>query len=146
VLRRTRRSSPAAEPRRVTALEYYGAKVMPDYSGWWVYALGAASDGHVFYAGQSNSLLRRLDDHRREYPELFDWAQVYLIPVTGQAHADRVELELIDYYQPECNVVGRADELAAHLRRENRPLKPGHQFSPRSSPRTRSLDSGQAVN
>jgi excinuclease UvrABC nuclease subunit len=105
---------PAAQlepPRVVTALEFRQAQLMPDYSGFWCYALGHRVDRHIWYAGQSESLLRRLDDHRRAHPEMFDQAQIYLIPVRDQAQADLVELELIDYYQPECNRSGRADDL-----------------------------------
>ena len=132
-----------AAPRPViTALEYYGASLMPDYSGWWVYALGARPGdprpGHVFYAGQSESLLRRLDDHRRvTFPEKFDPARVWLIPVRDQARADVVELEMIEFYQPECNAVGRADLLRARLRKQNKPIQKG------SSVPVTLLDSGQ---
>jgi len=115
---RKQAAEPAEQPRAVTALEFRQAQLMPDYTGWWVYALPHRDDGHIFYTGQSESLLRRLDDHRRAHPQMFDPKRIYLIPVRDQAQADLVELELIDYYQPECNRSGRADDLRriAHQR------------------------------
>lgn len=98
-------------PRAVTALEFHAAALFPDYSGWWVYALGHRDDGHIFRAGQSESLLRRLDDYRRTYPEAFDLARVWLIKVRDESEADLVELNLINYYQPEYNTAGRAEDL-----------------------------------
>jgi excinuclease UvrABC nuclease subunit len=98
-------------PRKVTALEFHQAELMPDYSGHWCYALGHQGDGHVWYAGQSESLLRRLDDHRRAHPQMYDPALVYLIKVRDQTEADLVELQLINSYQPECNLAGRAEDL-----------------------------------
>jgi hypothetical protein len=125
----------------VTALEYFKAALMPDYGGWWVYALGACDadprPGHVFYAGQSEHLLRRVADHANTYRQLFDPARVWLVKVRDQARADLVELELIEFYQPEYNAVGRADVLRARLRRQNKPLQKG------SSVPVRLLDSGQ---
>lgn len=99
------------QPPRLSALEYHEAELMPDYSGFWCYALGHRDDGHIFYAGQSESLLRRLDDHRRSHPEMYDMRRIYLIPVRDGAQADLVELQLIDFYQPECNLAGRTDDL-----------------------------------
>jgi hypothetical protein len=110
----TRRQAPETAPSvplAVTALEFRRAVLMPDYSGPWCYALGHQADGHIWYAGQSESLLRRLDDHRCAHPEMFDPGQVWLIKVRDLAQADLVELELIDFYQPECNLSGRADDL-----------------------------------
>jgi hypothetical protein len=108
---------------RVTALEYYGAKVMPDYSGWWVYALASRLDMHVFYVGQSDNLISRLRDHsyNPQFRGLLDWRRIYLVPVPHQGRADVVELELIDAYQPEYNKIGRADELREKARDLNRP-------------------------
>lgn len=127
--RRRRRARPAdaltmplpqAAPR-VTALEYYSARLMPDYSGWWVYALGARTDGHIFYSGQTDNLISRLRDHSYQHKDLFDPARVYLIPVEHQGRADVVELELIDFYQPERNTVGREADLRGRARRLNKP-------------------------
>lgn len=107
-------------PREITALEFRRAELMPDYSGWWVYCLGraglpVATRGFIWYAGQSESLPRRLDDHRRAYPELFGWDRVFLIRVRDEYQACLIELEMIDYYQPEYNTMGRADELRSRL-------------------------------
>jgi hypothetical protein len=144
-----RRPAEPEAPRRVTALEYYGAKMLPDLSGWWVYALGARTDGHIFRAGQSESLLRRLDDYQREYPDLYDPRQVYLIPVADQHQADLREAELIDFYQPEKNTAGRRSELERRLRGSVRGgFHPGHKYSlkPGELAARRSLDSKQATN
>jgi hypothetical protein len=108
--RRTVTADPAPAPR-VTALEYYGAVLLRDLSGWWVYALGDIGDGHVFYAGQSENLLSRLRDHAYTFKAQFDPAQVWLVPCASQADADRKELELIDFYQPEHNSAGRTEVL-----------------------------------
>ena len=139
---------PEPGPRRVTALEYYGARLLPDLSGWWVYALGAAGDGRIWYAGQSESLLRRLDDHRRDYPDLFDLAQVYLIPCRDQSQANVRELELIDHYQPEKNSVGRTEELRRRVHSQaHSPFQKGHKLSPTpadyAARKAASLDSKQ---
>lgn len=110
MFRRTHDAEP--EPmRKATALEFYQAVLMTDFSGWWVYALPDRRTGRIFYAGQSNSLFRRLDDHRRDYPDRFDWAQIWLIRVADENEADLVELQLITSYQPECNTAGRAEDL-----------------------------------
>lgn len=107
-----RRQAPApAEPRQVTALEYYSARLLPDYTGGWVYALGASTDGRVFYVGQSESVLRRLYDHSLANPDLFDWTRVYLIACRDQLQMDARELECIDHYQPERNSAGRTADL-----------------------------------
>ena len=120
MLWRTRVNAGPAEPRVITALEFRRAAVMPDYSGWWVYCLGRAglpvsTPGFIWYAGQSESLLRRLDDHRRAYPQLYGWDRVYLVSVRDEYQACLVELEMIDFYQPEYNTMGRADELRRRL-------------------------------
>ena len=139
--RRPRPPDTAEPPRQVTALEYFGAALMPDFGGWHVYALAACDadprPGHVFYAGQSEHLLRRLSDHAKTYESVFDWNRVYLVKVRDQARADLVELELIEFYQPEYNAVGRAVLLRARLRRQNKPIQKG------SSTPVRLLDSGQ---
>jgi excinuclease UvrABC nuclease subunit len=118
MFRRARQAEP--EPRKPTALEFHGAELLPDLSGWWVYALGLRDPGgvRIWYAGQSESLLRRLDDHRRAYPDRFDWSLIWLIKVRDEQEADLVELQLINSYQPECNLAGRADDLRrrAHMR------------------------------
>jgi hypothetical protein len=135
--------------RKVTALEFYEARLMPDYSGWWVYALGDATRGGIiFYAGQSEHLLRRLDDHRLKFGERFDYQQVWLIKVRDQRQADLVELTLIDYYQPEANTVGRSEELRKRNRTANSGFAPGHTYSAEywAAQRAASLDSGQVAN
>jgi hypothetical protein len=110
MFRWTREAEP--EPmRKPTALEFHQAALMTDFSGWWVYALADRSTGRIFRAGQTESLFRRLDDYRRDYPDRFDWAQIWLIRVSGQTEADLVELQLITSYQPECNTAGRAEDL-----------------------------------
>ena len=116
-LRRARQDAPTvpmAAPRP-SALEYYGARMLPDLSGWWVYALGACDDGRIFYVGQSNNLISRLRDWSYQHKDLYDPAKVYLIPVGNEARACVVELELIDHYQPERNQVGKTDELRAKV-------------------------------
>lgn len=115
MFRRSRDAEP--EPmRKVSALEFYQAVLMTDFSGWWVYALPDRSTGRIFYAGQTQSLFRRLDDHRRDYPDRFDWAQIWLIRVDGEREADLVELQLITSYQPECNLAGRTEDLRRRTR------------------------------
>jgi hypothetical protein len=108
-----------------------GAQLMPDYSGWWVYALGACDEderpGHIWYAGQSESLLRRLDDHRRANLDLYDPRRVYLVKVRDEAQADLYELLLIDYYQPERCSAGRVEDLRRKVHgygRGGRAVKP----------------------
>jgi hypothetical protein len=136
-----RRRAQPAEPREVTALEYYGAVLLRDLAGWWVYALGDVTDRHIFYAGQSANLLSRLRDHSYTFKTQFDPAQVWLVPCKNQADADRKELELIDYYQPEHNTVGRAQELERLVHGANKSLKPGHRVR---ADYLASLDSKQA--
>lgn len=116
-------------PAGVTALEYLGARRMPNMAGWWVYALCDAADGHVFYAGQTNNFYSRLRDHSYTYKEQFDPAQIHVIPCEDQGEADLYELLLIRRYDPERNTVGRRGELEARARGANKPFKAGHQYS-----------------
>jgi excinuclease UvrABC nuclease subunit len=114
-----RKRGPAPEPmRKVSALEFYQAALMTDFSGWWVYALVDRNTGLIFRVGQSESLFRRIDHYRTTYADRFDPAQVWLIRVADENEADLVELQLITSYQPECNAAGRADDLRrrAHSR------------------------------
>jgi hypothetical protein len=138
-----RRPAPEPEPpRRQTPLEFYGARLLPPLHGWWVYALeDRARPGVIFYVGASEKLVSRLRDHSYAYPERYDPERVWLIPVDGQAQADLVELSLIDHYQPECNTLGRREELQGRLRSRNRGFAPGHRYSPGAKP----LDSKQAT-
>jgi hypothetical protein len=140
------RTGPAPEPsprREVTALEYYGAVRLPDLSGWWVYALGAKADGHIYRAGQSDNLISRLRDHSYTFKDLWDPEQVWLIRVRDQQQADVREAELIDFYQPETCTAGRRAELEKRMRGTVRGgFYPGHTYNGTSS--ARSLDSGQA--
>jgi hypothetical protein len=130
---------PAEPARQVSALQFLGAVLLPDLSGWWVYALGDVADGHVFYAGQSDHLISRLRDHSYSYRAQFDPARVYLVRVADQAQADLYELMLIERYAPECNSVGRREELAKRCRAQN---KPGWARQPRLAD---SIDSSQAT-
>jgi glutathione S-transferase len=112
----------------VTPLELYGARLAPDFSGWWVYALAdkpgsAWSDGRVWYAGQSDHLWSRLRDHYYKFGARFTAADKWLVPVAHEAEADLIELVHIHFYQPECNDKGRASDLAAKVRRWGRGTK-----------------------
>lgn len=147
LFRRTARQPELRVPPEITALQFAGARLLPDLSGFWVYALGAAGDGRIWYAGQSESLLRRLDDHRRDYPDLFDWARVWLKPVRDCYQADLYELLLIDFYQPEKNTIGKTAELRKRVHgTAHSPFQPGHKLSPGPGRRRKDkfLDSEQA--
>jgi excinuclease UvrABC nuclease subunit len=102
-------------------LEVYQARMLPDLSGWWVYALGDRTDRHIFYVGQSESLKRRLDAHEHAYPGQYDPRQVYLIPCLGEPEACIRELALIDFYQPERNTLGTTEKLRARVAGLNKP-------------------------
>lgn len=134
-----RRPRVPAEDKPVSALQFLGAVLLPDLSGWWVYALADVRDGRIFYVGQSENLISRLRDHGYAYAERFDPARVYLVRAADQAQADLYELTLIERYDPECNRLGRREELAARARAQN---KPGWPRRPRLAD---SLDSGQAT-
>lgn len=123
---------------QVTALQFLGAVLLPDLSGWWVYALADVRDGRIFYAGQSDHLISRLRDHQYSYPERWDPRGVYLVRAADQAQADLYELMLIERYDPECNDVGRRDELARRARAHNKPQTRVRRLAD-------SLDSGQAT-
>lgn len=127
-----RAPAPVAAPRP-TMLEVYAARLLPDLSGWWVYALCDLADGHVFYVGQSDHLLSRLRDHSYNYREQFDHARVYLIPVAGEGEACIRELAMIDFYQPERNTIGTTEALHKRVAVMTRPNR-----------NTRSLDRSQA--
>jgi hypothetical protein len=131
-----RRAPAPAVPERPapTMLEVYAARLLPDLSGWWVYALGASTDGHVFYVGQTNHLVSRLRDHGYTYRELYDPRRVYLIPCDGEGDACIRELTLIDYYQPERNTVGTTEVLRRRVAALGKPT--GH---------ARALDRSQAT-
>lgn len=118
-----RRAQLVTEPERPapTMLEVYQALVLPDLSGWWVYALGAATDRHIFYIGQSDHLLSRLRDHSYNYPDLWDPRQVFLVPCIGEPEACIRELALIDFYQPERNTLGTTEKLRARVAALNKP-------------------------
>lgn len=134
-----RRKPVLAEPKReVTALQFLGAVLLPDLSGWWVYALADVRDGRIFYAGQSDHLISRLRDHQYSYPERWDDRGVYLVRAADQAQADLYELMLIERYDPECNSVGRRDELARRCRAQNKPQARVRRLAD-------SIDSGQAT-
>lgn len=127
--RRRGRAAAAPLPRQVTALEMYGAVPTEDYSGWWVYAFADRpgsqwTDGRVWYAGQSEHLWSRWRDHYYSYKDRFDAAVKWRIRVRDQAQADLVELVLIDFYQPECNSLGRADDLRRKVKRYANPQLP----------------------
>lgn len=121
LLRRTR--GPEPEPARPapTMLEVYGAKMLPDLSGWWVYALGDAADRHIFYVGQSDHLVSRLRDHQYNYAGQYDPTQVYLIAVIGEPEACIRQLALIDFYQPERNTLGTTDVLRKRVASLDKP-------------------------
>jgi hypothetical protein len=134
-----RRTVTAAPDRQVSALEFLGAQLLPDLSGWWVYALGDARDGRIFYVGQSDVLLSRLRDQFYAYRERWDPRRVWLVKVADQAEADLTELLLIRQYEPECNTLGTTADLEKRLRAQNRPT------ALRRRGLASSLDSGQAT-
>lgn len=110
-------------------LEFYGAQVAPDFRGWWVYAFADKpgsqwTDGQVWYVGQTEHLWSRWRDHYYSYKDRFTAATKYVIPVRDRAQADLYELNLIDFYQPECNINGRADDLRKKVRRYANPSLP----------------------
>lgn len=144
------RRAPVAEPaREVTPLEMYHAKVAPNFGGWFVYAFAdPPAPGLVWYAGQTEHLWSRWRDHYYAFGDRFTAAVKYVIPVRDQAQADLIELLLIDFYDPECNTVGRRDELRARMRKANKGFKAGHTYSAEywAAQRAASLDSGQASN
>jgi hypothetical protein len=107
------RRAPRPEPARPapTMLEVYGARLLPDLSGWWVYALCDIGDGHVFYAGMSDHLLSRLRDHGYTFKDQYDPANVRLIPVENEPTACIRQLALIDFYQPERNTLATVEAL-----------------------------------
>jgi hypothetical protein len=128
---------PAPEPERPapTMLEVYAARLLPDLSGWWVYALGDRADGHVFYAGQSDHLVSRLRDHQYKYPGQYDPRRVYLIAVEHEPQACIRQLALIDFYQPERNTLATTEILRKRVASFD---KPAGRLS-------RSLDRSQAT-
>ena len=117
------RRAPAPEPERPapTMLEVYGARLLPDLSGWWVYALGASTDGHIWYVGISESLKRRLDGHEHAHPDLWDPRQVYLIPAAHEPQACIRQLTLIDFYQPEHNTLATVEVLRKRVASFDKP-------------------------
>lgn len=133
LLRRAR--TPEPERPAPTMLEVYGAKMLPDLSGWWVYALGASTDGRIWYVGMSESLMRRVDAHAHTHPDLWDPRQVYLIPCIGEPEACIRQLALIDFYQPEHNTLGTTEVLRKRVASFD---KPAGRLS-------RSLDRSQAT-
>jgi hypothetical protein len=112
-------------PPRVTALEFIGAALVPDYSGWQVYALCHRADGHVFYAGQTSNWWSRLRDHSYNFRDEFDPAGIWHRACEDQGEADLYELLLIRRYDPERNTVGRRGELEARLRARNSSMRKG---------------------
>lgn len=130
-----RAPAPAPERKPPTMLEVYGARLLPDLSGWWVYALADCADRHVFYVGQSDHLVSRLRDHAYTYRGQYDPRQVYLIPCIGEPEACIRELAMIDFYQPERNTLGTTEKLRARVSGLN---KPAGRLS-------RSLDRSQAT-
>lgn len=135
-----RRPQPSTAPAVPAGLlQAYGARVSPDFSGWWVYAfadrLPNGEAGAVWYVGQSENIWSRWRDHYYRFKARFRDAIKYVIPVSGKAQADVIELALIDYYQPECNLAG----TTADLRRKVRDY--GHANHVRRGP----LDSSQVI-
>jgi len=122
----------------VTPLELYGARLAPDLSGWWVYAL-ADPGGKVWRAGQSERVWSRWRDYFYTYGARFTAADKYLIPVANEAEADLIELVLIHFYQPECNDKGRQADLEAKVRAWGRGTRQFHKDI-----RNESLDRSQA--
>jgi hypothetical protein len=117
-----RARGPAAPERPApTMLEVYQAQVLPDLSGWWVYALGASTDGHIWYVGMSESLMRRVDAHAHAHPELWDPRRVYVIPCIGEPEASIRQLALIDYYQPERNTLATTQMLRKRVASLDKP-------------------------
>jgi predicted GIY-YIG superfamily endonuclease len=117
------RRAPAPPPSRPapTMLEVYGARLLPDLSGWWVYALGASTDGRVWYVGITSSLKRRLDEHEHAHPDLWDPRLVYLVPADSEPQACIRQLTLIDYYQPERNTLGTTEVLRKRVASLDKP-------------------------
>jgi excinuclease UvrABC nuclease subunit len=116
-------------------LEVYQARLLPDLSGWWVYALTDRADGHVFYVGQSANLLSRLRDWSYQFKEQYDPHGIYLVPCIGEPEACIRELALIDFYQPERNILGTTEKLRARVAGLNKP----------HGKLSRSLDQSQAA-
>lgn len=120
-------------------LQAYGAKVAPDFDGWWVYALADrlpnGTVGTVWRVGQSENLWSRWRDYYYQYRERFRASAKYVIPVRDGAQANIIELALIDYYQPECNSAG----TIADLRRKVAAYNKGNHV------RRDSLDSSQVT-
>lgn len=131
---RRAQTEPTARPAP-SMLEVYRARLLPDLSGWWVYALAARTDGRVFYVGMTESLKRRLDAHEHAWPELWDPRQVYLIAADNELSACIRQLNLIDFYQPEHNTLGTTELLRKRVAALD---KPAGRLS-------RSLDSSKAV-
>lgn len=133
LLRRARVTEPSRPAP--TLLEAYGARLLPDLSGWWVYALCDVADGHVFYVGQSESLKRRLDAHEHAYPEQYDPRNVRVIPVENEPVACIRQLALIEFYQPERNTLATTEALRKRVASFDRP----------HGRRDRALDRSQAT-
>jgi hypothetical protein len=130
---RARRITPEQlPPPRVTTLEFIEASLVPDMSGWFVYALCQRADGHVFYAGQTDHWYSRIRDHSYQFKEEFDPAGIWHRPCVDQAEADLYELLLIRRYDPERNTAGRREELEARMRGHTRGgFTAGHKYSTR---------------
>ena len=103
----------AAGPATADLLMHLGATVHPLPEGWWVYALHEPN-GTIFRAGQSNSLLSRLRDHKYAYGARFH--HYSLLKVRDQHQADLYEGMVIDWYQPAENKAGSAETEALRRR------------------------------
>jgi hypothetical protein len=130
-------------PRDVTALEFLHAQVLPDLSGWWVYALEKDHPVRVAYAGQSAHGLRRLADQVAAHGGLAGdggtITRIWLIPCDDQAQADLFELMLIRFYDPPEQAAGRREDLERQARNSLGGLKFAHE----ALARRRSLDRSQ---
>ena len=135
--RRAPRPQPAPPAPPPGLLQAYGAKLAPDFDGWWVYAfadrLPNGEVGMVWYVGQTENLWSRWRDHSYRWKERFPLSAKYAIAVSGREQADVTELALIDYYQPECNLAGTTNDLRLKVSARNR----GNHL------RRQPLDSGQ---
>lgn len=131
---------PFAGQDPATPLELYGAQVLPDLSGMWVYAFQDPG-ARVWYAGQTDRMWSRFRDHFYDYGERFTRAAKWVIPVPNVAEADLLELVLIHFYDPECNTKGRRADLEKKVHAWGR----GDPSIRKRVPKAVSLDSGHAA-
>lgn len=77
-----------------------------DPRGCYVYLLWTDDDRCPLYVGRSTNLMSRLAQHRSD-PEKVGVVRVQVIPCVDFDHMARLELQLIQSYQPPMNKVGK---------------------------------------